>query len=162
MLKLFPNNSDELLDVDSLPPTQNTELNYRTRPLSGEQEIRLTVLLLFATLPTITILGVSLHFVCTIIPGFRHIVTSASIILFGWIGWRRLTGALQRWDLYAGIAILAAAVTSLAWHWSLHADLDSMRFGVFVAWVAGALIARQAAAWIHAAPTVDHERMKRW
>ena len=37
MLKIFPEQADDLLDVDALPPTDKTELNYRTRPLTAEQ-----------------------------------------------------------------------------------------------------------------------------
>ncbi len=39
---------------------------------------------------------------------------------------------------------------------------DSLRFALIVSWVVSSLIARQVAAWILVAPTVDHERMKRW
>ena len=62
MFQLFPSQADDLLDAASLPPTDKTELNYRTRPLSAEQELRLTLLVLVATLPVLTMLGASLHF----------------------------------------------------------------------------------------------------
>ena len=41
-MRLFPELGEDLLDTASLPPTDNTELNYRTRPLSPEHELRLT------------------------------------------------------------------------------------------------------------------------
>ncbi len=64
MFQIFPNQADDLLDVAALPPTDKTELNYRTRPLSAGQELRLTLLVLLATLPILTCLGVTLHFAC--------------------------------------------------------------------------------------------------
>ena len=47
-MKLLPDQCDDLLDIASLPPTTHTELNYRTRPLSPESEVRLTLLMLLA------------------------------------------------------------------------------------------------------------------
>ena len=162
MFQIFPNQADDLLDVAALPPTDKTELNYRTRPLSAGQELRLTLLVLFATLPVLTCLGVTLHFVCAVIPGLRHAVVSVSVILAGWIGWRKLTGALQKHDLYLGLACAATIASCLAWHLVSHYEAGSLRFALIVSWVVSSLIARQVAAWILVAPTVDDERMKRW
>ena len=162
MFQIFPSQADDLLDVAALPPTDRTELNYRTRPLTAGQELRLTVLVLLVTLPLMTCLGIALHFACAIIPGLRHAVVAAGVILAGWIGARKLTGALQKHDLYWGLTYAAAGGTCLAWHWSSHFASKALHFGLVVAWMTSSLIARQVAAWILAAPTVDHERMKRW
>ncbi len=93
MFQIFPSQADDLLDVAALPPTDRTELNYRTRPLTAGQELRLTILLLLMTLPLMTCLGIALHFACAIIPALRHAVVAAGVILAGWIGARKLTGA---------------------------------------------------------------------
>ena len=162
MFQIFPNQADDLLDVAALPPTDKTELNYRTRPLSTGQELRLTLLVLLVTLPLLTCLGVTLHFVCSVIPGLRHAVVSVGVLLAGWIGWRKLTGALQKHDLYLGLTCGAAIASCLAWHWSSHYEAGALRFGLIISWVVSSLIARQVAAWILVAPTVDDERMKRW
>ena len=162
MWKVFPSQADDLLDVASLPPTGNTELNYRTRPLSSDQEWRLTLLLLLTTLPTLTLLGVGLHFGCFVVPGLRHAVVALGIILVGWIAWRRLTGAIQKHDVFFGLIFTVACGSALVWHWSMDEDFSSLRFGLLVGWVISSLIARQAAAWILAAPTVDHETTQRW
>jgi hypothetical protein len=162
MFEIFPSRADDLLDVAALPRIDKTELNYRTRPLSAGQELRLALLLLLATLPLLTCLGVALHFACVIIPGLRHAVVSAAVILAGWIGWRKLTGALLKHDLCWGLVFGAACASCLAWHWLSHFGVGSMRSGLVVCWVMSSLIARQVTAWLLAAPTVDHERMKRW
>lgn len=162
MFQIFPSQADDLLDVAALPPTDKTELNYRTRPLSDGQELRLTLLLLLTVLPTLTILGITLHFLCWLVPLIRHATFSVGVLLAGWIIVRKLTGALQKHELYWGCIYLAACGSSLLWYFSLGDDLSSFRIGLLVAWIASSLIARQVAAWILAAPTVDHETTKRW
>lgn len=162
MFLLFPGGADDLLDAQALPPTGNTELNYRPRPLSPEQELRLTLLLLFTTLPVLAVLGVTLHFICGLIPVLRHAVVAVGIILLGWIVGRKLSGALQKHDVYAGLVFASMCFSGLAWHAASEAGAWSLRCGLVVCWLASSLIARQAAAWILVAPTVDHERMKRW
>lgn len=162
MFQLFPGESDDLLDVAALPPTDHTELNYRTRPLSTGQELRLTLLLLFTMLPMLAVVGVTLHFVCALLPVLRHAVVAVGIILLGWIAGRKLSGALQKHDVYAGLAFSAMCLSSVAWHWASWSGAWSLRCGLIACWLASSLIARQAAAWILVAPTVDHERMKRW
>jgi Type IV secretion-system coupling protein DNA-binding domain len=162
MWNLFPDKADELLDVAALPRTDKTELNYRTRPLSADQELRFTLLLFLAVLPALTMLGVTLHFSCSLLPVVRHAVVAVGFILAGWILFRRLTGALQKIDLVLSVTFLVAVLSSLVWTWSLHDSLTSFRCGLLVCWIASSLIARQAAAWILVAPTVDHETMKRW
>ena len=51
MFRLFPKQADDLLDAASLPPTDGTEMNYRTRPLTADQELRITLLVLLVPLP---------------------------------------------------------------------------------------------------------------
>ena len=162
MFQVFPNQADDLMDRAALPPTDHTELNYRTRPLSAYQERRLTLLVLLVPLPLLTILGVTLHFTCAGLPVVRHAVLSVGVILAGWIVWRKLTGALQKHELCLGLVYAAASLAALAWHGTSSAGPDSVRFGLLICWVASSLIARQVAAWILAGPTVDHERMQRW
>ena len=118
--------------------------------------------MLLAPLPVLTCLGVTLHFICVSLPGLRHAVVSIGVILAGWIGWRKLTGALQKHDLYLGLVYGAACLAVSPGTGQAIAGPDSMRFGLIVSWVMSSLIARQVAAWILAGPTVDHERMKRW
>ena len=46
MIQLFPNRADDASNATSMPPTDKTELNYRPRPLSHDEERRLTGLLM--------------------------------------------------------------------------------------------------------------------
>lgn len=137
-------------------------MNYRPRPLVHGQELRLTLLVLLVTLPPIASIGIGLQFLCTIIPSVVHIVAALGIVLFGWMGWRRLTGALQKHDVYLGVVYIAACIGSLTWDWLHPFGTQSSLIGLLTAWIACSLMARQVAAWILVAPTVDHERMKRW
>ena len=162
MLQIFPDQVDDVLDVASLPPTDNTELNYRPRPLSTGQELRLTLLLLVVALPAAVVLGVSLHFACEIIPILRHVTVATAIILATWLGIRWLTGALQDIDLIYGLLLAFACASSVYWEWTTAHDLEAFRVALVICWVTSSLLTRQVAAWILVAPTVDHETMKCW
>ncbi|MEZ6117732.1 MAG: hypothetical protein R3C28_14340 [Pirellulaceae bacterium] len=160
-LQLFPNKADDLLDGADMPPTDNTELNYRPRPLSNDEERRLTGLLLIIPVP-IVVLGVSLHFLIELFPILRHLTIAVGIVLAGWLGIRRLTGALQQPDVVGALAFGCVGAVALAWEFATIFSVNALRVSILVGWVTSALIARQVAAWILVAPTVDHERMERW
>ncbi|MEM7312376.1 MAG: hypothetical protein AAF497_04415, partial [Planctomycetota bacterium] len=51
MFHIFPERYDEILDVTALPDTDRTEMNYRTKPLTDSQELRLVILMLLLTVP---------------------------------------------------------------------------------------------------------------
>ena len=72
MFTLFPERSDDLLDTAALPPTENTELNYRTRPLTSGQEWRLIGLLLFGSLPAMLTLSFVIHSLCSAIRNYSN------------------------------------------------------------------------------------------
>ena len=95
-------------------------------------------------------------------PFLRHITFAVGIVLAGWLGIRRLTGALQQADVVGALAFGCVSVVALAWEFATIFSVNALRVGVLAGWVTSALIARQVAAWILVAPTVDHERMERW
>lgn len=162
MLQFYPMHIDDALDTEALPPTDGTELNYRPRPLSPGQELRLTLIILLTTLPLSACLGIGLHCMCVGFPLFVHMTAASGVILFGWIGWRKLVGALQEPEMHVAAIYLATCFSSLAWEWIGRFAAYASLLGLLVAWLTCSLIARQAAAWILVAPTVDRETMKRW
>ncbi len=162
MLQIFPDQTDDLLDVAALPPTDRTELDYRTRPLSAERELRLTLLWLVVCLPALTLLGLPLQLICAWIPGGRHLVVAAGVLFAMWIVGRRLTGALQKHDVFLAWLFVAGCAAALAWHLALLQGAWALRGGLLAAWITGGLVARQAAAWILAGPAVDRDRRHKW
>ena len=50
---IFPPAHEDPLDAAALPLVDNTELNYRTRPLPPENELRMVLLVLFGPLPVL-------------------------------------------------------------------------------------------------------------
>lgn len=162
MLQLFPEQADDLLDVDALPPTDRTELNYRTRPLTPEQELRLTALLMLGTVPVVVLLSVPTYWLTSLHPWIDDMVFVAGPVLIVWLCFRRLAGALVRWEVIFGFLFFICSTGGLLWDWAQRAQPWAWPFGLGVAWVTSSLIARQMAAWILAAPSVDHETTKRW
>ena len=162
MLTLFPEQADELLDVDALPPTDKTELNYRTRPLSSGQELRLTLLLLLGTAPAALLLSVPTYVLTYSSSWFDDLMFVAGPVLIVWFCVRRLAGAIVRWELIGGFVFFLCSTGGLMWEWSLRAGNWKWLSVMVGAWLVSSLIARQAAAWILVAPTVDYERMQRW
>lgn len=162
MFTLFPERADELLDVTALPPTGNTELNYRTRPLTKGQELRLTLLILLGVLPVLLSLSIGTHILCSTLPIFGDAYISLCMTYAACLCVRRLTGALQRFEVIVGSVLLAAGMGGIAWEFSTQLRQWSLEIALVVAWLTCCLIAQQAAAWILVGPTVDHETMKRW
>lgn len=163
MFKLFPETTDDLLDVDALPSSrEETSLNYRTRPLSAQQETRLTLLVLFGSLPLILIPSVAIHRVASMVPWWNRLLLSGAILSAGWLGFRKLTGAILRRDVLIVAVFYVSFTGSLVWKSFEWGSDESLRIILVVAWLTTCLIAKQVAAWILAGPTVDFERTKRW
>ena len=99
MLQLFPQQADDLLDVDALPPTDRTELNYRTRPLTPGQERRLALLLLFGTVPIIVVLSVPTSILTSLHSWIDDMVFVAGPVIIVWLCFRWLAGAIVRWEV---------------------------------------------------------------
>lgn len=162
MIRIFPEQADDLLDVGALPPTDKTELNYRTRPLSAVQEQRLTWLILLFPLPIVLTLSVLFTSAESVFPFLERLIYCGGILLIVWLPIRSLIGLTMRRDLIAGFLFSVGATGAEIWRWMDHADVWGWRLGLIVAWVACCLIARQAAAWILVGPTVDCETMALW
>lgn len=162
MFTLFPGQADDLLDVGALPPTDKTELNYRTRPLSLRQELRLTLLILLGVLPVMLALSAVTHTFCSLLPIFCDAYISLCITYGGWLLIRQLTGALQRREALIGYVLLAGGLGGIAWELLSRVQQWSFEIAIVVAWFTCCVMAKQSAAWILVGPTVDHETMKRW
>ena len=117
MFRLFPEQLDDLLDVASLPPTGKTELNYRTRPLSGEQEQRLTLLILFGVLPIVLILSVLFHIAKSSFPWYDLTLVVVCCVLVIWFTVRRITGSLMRRDVIATSLLCIGGIGGVIWNW---------------------------------------------
>src|SRR5688572_17425047 len=105
MIKLFPSRGEDLLDQASLPPprperlakfgqrilafiapplgTDETELNYRTRPLTPRDELRLTLLLLFGPLSILVLAAGILNGLIWLDPFFRRFALAGILLLGG-------------------------------------------------------------------------------
>ena len=162
MFQLFPDAQDDLLDVESLPPTHNTELNYRTRPLTDWQEARITLLVLLLSVPTIVALAAPTYAMTTVSPGFRRFVYASQFMLMGWFAFRLVTGAFVRWEIILGLLVGLAYCGESILRWAVSFQDRAWYAGLALCWILCSLIARQATAWILVGPTVDHVAMKAW
>ncbi len=162
MLTIFPNQADDALDVAALPPTENTELNYRTRPLSDGQEVRLTTILLFGLPPFVIISAVIVQWLCWMLPIAGHVLFAIAVTFFCGIGVRKLTGAFQRRDQYHVIVVILIILGYAVWEFALGVGGSSLAIPGFIVWLTAGAMAHQVAAWILAAPTVDFETTMRW
>ena len=162
MFTLFPEQADELLDVEAFPPTDKTELNYRTQPLTNGQELRLTLIVMLGVLPVMLILAALTHRFCSVMPIFCDAYIAACITYGGWLLIRRLTGALLRRDVLIGYLMLAGGFGGIGWEAAGQFQSWSFEIAIVVAWFTSCLMAKQCAAWILVGPTVNHETMKRW
>jgi hypothetical protein len=107
-MQLFPALKDDLLDVASLPSTDKTELNYRTRPLSEQHEQRLTLLVLFAPVPIVISLSAVANWLVWLHPLFENLLLAAAVFLLLGLATCRLAGISTRRVVTAGILIGSA------------------------------------------------------
>ena len=118
MLTIFPDQSDDLLDVDALPPTDKTELNYRTRPLTAQQELRLTLLVLLGAAPIALLVSVPTSVLTTASTWIDDMVFAAGPVLMLWLFIRRLMGAIVRWEILGALLFLLCSLGGLLWEWA--------------------------------------------
>lgn len=161
-MNVFPEHRDDLVDGANLPPTDNMELCYRPRPLTPEQEARVTLLVALVAplvlLPLSAGVGWGLQIsplVATATRAFQWTL-AATIVLKG------LTGAPSLWASATGVAfaaVFAAAAPSQVATVYPGAVRTAAMIGV---WLLAALVARQVAAWLVVDPKVDKETIRRW
>lgn len=161
-MRLFPESGEDLLDAASLPPTDKTELNYRTRPLSSEHELQLTALVLFVPVPIVISLSAVAGWLIWLHPLFENLMLAMAVLLLVWLVVCRLTGASHRRAVVASVLFASAFIGSKTWDWAVDAGAWPCRVVILVAWVTSCLVARQVAAWILVGPQVDYETMRRW
>lgn len=161
-MKLFPESTDDLLDVDSLPSTNQTELNYRTRPLSADQELRLTQLVLFGSTAALFLVSSLTSSFTGAWPALDALLILMIVLLAAWLVFRRVTGGPFEYALFASFVLSAACIGGTLLDWTIAAGVWSCHVSLLLAWLTAALIARQVAAWMLVDPRVDRETMRRW
>lgn len=157
--------TNDTLDVASLPPTDNTELNYRTRPFTPEQESQLTNKTLFGPALFIAPIGlvVSWLFAAQTLMLALLITAAAVFLLRALVAFLR--GRLFGFDLLGFVLVVVAG--ALGWVFS---SLSSQRlaYGIFFPLVvagAGAfavILARQVAYWMANHPRVEWATARKW
>jgi hypothetical protein len=157
---IFPPPYEDPLDVAALPETDETELNYRTRPLSPEQELRMALLVLFVPLPVLVGLATVLNALIGMHFFFEKLVLAIILLLAAVVIIRHAIGVRIRLELLLLIPLAAAFIGGRFWFWIDGANWN--RLAILVGWLASCFIARQVAAWILVGPKVDHDTMQRW
>jgi hypothetical protein len=157
---IFPPPYEDPLDVAVLPLNDETELNYRTRPLSPEQELRLALLVLFGPLPVLMSMATLLNALIGIHFFFEKLVLAIIILLSAVVIVRHAIGVRIRLELLLLLPLAAAFICARFWVWI--DETNWSRIAVFGGWLTSCLIARQMAAWIVVGPKVDHDTMERW
>ena len=157
-IQLFPALADDLLDADSLPRTDKTQLNYRTRPLSPGKELRITLLILLAPVPTLISLSAVVGSLVWLHRIFEHVVFSATVLMSIWLALRALAGASVRYAVAASTVFASAYIGCKIWDWISQAPTWSCRAAVLLAWLTSSLVARQVAAELYASPSAAAPR----
>ncbi|MBX9681649.1 MAG: type IV secretion system DNA-binding domain-containing protein [Gemmataceae bacterium] len=156
--------TNDTLDAASLPLTDGTELNHRTRPLPPEEENRLTRQTLFSPALLIAPVGLALSwflpvaFGSIVLIGAALVATLLALVKFG-------QGRSAAGELLGLALVTFAGSLGIAFHL-----LPSPRFGygvVFPVVVGGVyvfafLVAKQAAYWMANHPKVEWATSRRW
>ena len=156
----------DTLDVASLPPTDNTELNYRTKPLSAAEERQQVFKLLLSMALVIAPVGLVVswfwNFKWLVLP----VLITLCVVFLGRAFFVYTRERRQPW-LEVGAAAIIVVSILLAW---LFGTLPSHRVGyglVFpltLAWTFGFawIAAKQAAFWMANHPRVQWEISRKW
>lgn len=162
MLSFFAEQYDDLLDETSLPPTENTEMNYRTRPLTTSQERRLTTLFLMLPVPiTLTISGV-FRVATEMSPWLDDFSFSVGIVALVWFSFRLLTRSFVRWEAIAGALYCVGVNGATLWKWQALGHNCTACAALLLTWLVSRIIVRQMAAWICVDPAVDSSTLRTW
>lgn len=157
---IFPPAHEDPLDVAALPSTDNTELNYRTRPLSPEKELRLALLVLLGPVPVLISLAALSNGLIWLHVVFKQLILAMILLLAGAMLLQQAVGARVRRELLLFFPLSVAFIGGRLWEW-----IDAVnwcRLALVCGWLTSCLIARQVAAWILVGPKVDHDTLARW
>ena len=83
MIHLLPHTHCDLLDEASLPPSQANELNYRTQPLTADEELRITMLVMLLPVPCGLLAAGSASLLMGLYPFFARLMVAAILLLTG-------------------------------------------------------------------------------
>ena len=138
MFRFFPEQIDDLLDAENLPPTDKNELNYRTRPITAGQEQRLTLLVLFGLLPIIVLLSVGFNVAKSVVAWFDFVLLGIGAVFIAWFAVRHVTGAVARRDLIVAALFCVGCTGAAILNWMEYArngdgELGFSRRGLQVA-----------------------------
>ena len=159
-MKHLPKLGNDPLDTASLPPTDETELNYRTRPWTGYQECRVALLVVVVATPIVVAVSALLEYVLAAHAFWEAIFFGLSILLTVQLVWLHVIGSLHVRTSLVGIGLPIAFIVSRIWRY-LPPELITL-LALVSLWLAAGLIARQYCSWVLAGPLVDYERLSRW
>ncbi len=160
-MPFFPETRCEILDEDAIPATSlETELNYRTRPLSSEQELRLVMLVLFGPLPILIVSSLIVNQMISLDSFFKKLYFALFLLTLLLWGIAKVLGkSIVRLSI-AVVFLSSAYLVGRLWAWSDALQISSLGWVVAVAAVV--LVTHNIAHWILVGPTVDLDRMQLW
>lgn len=156
----------DTLDAASLPPTDNTELNYRTKPLSAAEERQQTFKLLLSMALVIAPIGLVVSWFWNLKWFVLPLLITLALMFLGRAFFQYTRERRQPW-LEIGAAVVVVGSILLA---MLFNTIPSQRAGyglVFPLTLAltfgfGWLAAKQAAYWMANHPKVEWATARKW
>ncbi len=164
-MRLSAAKSHDTLDEASLPPTDNTELNYRTQPLSPQDQQSLTLRVLFSAALFVAPLGLVVSWFLPIKSIAIPLLVTGVVVFLARAFWEFVRSRKPGFELLAGGVIIAASILG----WLFH-SIPSNRLGYGLAFplvvIAVAcfslLLAKQIAFWMANHPKVEWEVSRKW
>jgi hypothetical protein len=156
----------DTLDAAALPPTDNTELNYRTRPQTPQAERVQTGRLLISATLVVAPLGLVVSWFWAVKWLVLPAMITGALVFFGRAFLRFARQRRRPWlELLVIVLIVVAGVLG----WLFH-RLPSLRVGygaifpLSLAWVSlfSLVLARQVAHWMANHPKVEWEVARKW
>ncbi len=154
------------LDVNSLPPTGNTELNHRTKPLTDAEERQQTYKLLLSAALIIAPVGLVVSWFWAFKWLVLPVLITGALLFLGRAFFQYTRERRQPWS-ELGAAALIALSALLGWlFYSLptHQVGYLLVFPVTLAWAFGfaLVVAKQVAGWMANHPKVHWEVARQW
>ena len=108
--------SHDTLDEAALPPTDNTELNYRTQPLSPQDQQSLTLRVLFSAALFIAPLGLVVSWFLPIKSIAIPLLVTGVVVFLARAFWEFVRSRKPGFELLAGGVIIAASILGWLFH----------------------------------------------
>src|SRR5437588_8450268 len=112
---IFPPAYEDPLDAAALPLKDETELNYRTRPLPPEKELRMALLVLLVPVPVLISMAALLNGLIWLHIAFEHLILAIILLLAGALLVHRAIGARVRRELWLFFPLTVAFIGGRLW-----------------------------------------------